>query len=91
MHLFKYALNLSAIQCVVPDDLKIARVVPLFKKNDETEVGTYRPFSILSIISKVVETVLYELIETYLDEKKLLYDFQSDFRGLFSTDACLIH
>ena len=42
--------NLSIIQRVVPDDLKSARVVPLFKKNDKTEVGYYRPISILSII-----------------------------------------
>ena len=34
---------------------------------------------------------MYEQIETYLDEKKLLYDFQSGFRGRFSTDTCLIH
>ena len=45
----------------------------------------------MSIISKVVEKVVYEQIETYLDEKKLLYDFQSGFRGRFSTDTCLIH
>ena len=35
----------------MPDDLKSARVVPLFKKNDKTEVGNYRPVSILTIIS----------------------------------------
>ena len=86
-----HIINLSIIQGVVPDDLKSARVVPLFKKNDKTEVGNYRPVSILSIISKVVEKVVYDQIETYLDEKKLLYKFQSGFRGRFSTDTCLIH
>ena len=43
-------INLSLIQGVVPDDLKSARVVPLFKKSDKTEVGNYRPVSILTII-----------------------------------------
>ena len=86
-----HIINLSIIQGVVPDDLKSARVVPLFKKNDKTEVGNYRPVSILSIISKVVEKVVYDQIETYLDEKKLLYKFQSGFRGRFSTDTCFIH
>ena len=79
-----HIINLSIIQGVVTDDLKSARVVPLFKKNDKTEVGNYRPISILSIISKVVEKVVYDQIETYLDEKKLLYKFQSGFRGHFS-------
>ena len=41
-----HVINLSIIQGVVPDDLKSARVVPLFKKNDKTEVGNYRPVSI---------------------------------------------
>ena len=59
----------SIIQGVVPGDLKSARVVPLFKKNDKTEVGNYRPVSIISIISKVFERVVYEQVEAYLDQK----------------------
>ena len=43
--------NLSIIQWIVPDDPKSARVIPLFKKSDTTEVGNYRPIYILSIIS----------------------------------------
>ena len=86
-----HVINLSIIQGVVPDDLKSARVVPLFKKNDKTEVGNYRPVSILSIISKVFERVVYDQVEAYLDQKKLLYKFQSCFRSRFSTDTCLIH
>lgn len=42
-----HIINLSIIQSVVQDDLKLARVVPLFKKNDKTEVGNCRPVSIL--------------------------------------------
>ena len=83
-----HIINLSIIH---HDDLKSARVVPLFKKNDKTEVGNYPPVSNLSIISKDVEKVVYDQIETYFDEKKLLYKFQSGFRGRFSTDTCLIH
>ena len=60
-------------QGVVPGDLKSARVVPLFKKNNKTEVDKYRPVSILSIISKVVEKVVYEQLETYLDESTSKY------------------
>ena len=79
------------IQGIVPDDLKSARVVPIFKKNDKTKVGNYRPVSILSIISKVFERVVYYQLETYLDERKLLYDLQSGFRLKYSTDTCFIH
>ena len=57
-------INLSLIQGVVPEDLKSARVVPLFKKNDKTEVGNYRPVSILTILSKVFERVVYDQVES---------------------------
>ena len=76
---------------MVPDDLKSARVVPLYKKNDKTEVGNYRPVSVLSIISKIFERIVYNQVESYLNDKNLLYDFQSGFRSKFSTDTCLIH
>ena len=42
----RHVINLSLIQGIVPDDLKSARAVPIFKKNDKTEVGNYRPVSI---------------------------------------------
>ena len=88
---YKNTINLSLIQGIVPDDLKSARVVPIFKKNEKTEVGKYRPVSILRIISKIFERVVYDQLETYLDERKLLYDLQSGFRPKYSTDTCLIH
>ena len=75
----------------MPDDLKSARVVPLFKRGDKTEVGNYRPVSILTIISKVFERVFYDQVESYLDQKKLLHKFQSGFRSRYSTDTCLTH
>ena len=87
----RHVINLSLIQGIVPDDLKSARVVPNIKKNDKTEVGNYRPVSILSIISKVFERVVYDQLETYLDERKHLYDLQYGFRPKYSTDTCLIH
>ena len=86
-----HVINLSLIQGVLPDDLKSARVVPLFKKNDKTEVGNYRPVSILMIISKVFERVVYDQVESYLDQKKILYKFQSGFRSRYSTDTCFTY
>ena len=86
-----HIINLSVIQGVVPDDLKTARVVPLFKKNDKTDVGNYRPVSILSTVSKIFERVIYDQLEEYLANKNVLYDYQSGFRKGMSTDTCLIH
>ena len=87
----RHVINLSLIQGIVTDDLKSARVVPIFKKNDKTEVGNYRPVTILSIISKVFERVVYDQLETYLDESILLYDLQSGLRPKCSTLCVFSH
>jgi hypothetical protein len=86
-----HIVNLSIIQDSVPDDLKSARVIPLYKKSVKTEVENYRPVSILSIISKILERVIYDQVEGYLNDKKLLYSYQSGFRRGYSTDTCLTH
>ena len=38
----------------VSDDMKIAMVKPLYKKNSNLDVGNYRPVSILSVVSKIL-------------------------------------
>jgi hypothetical protein len=86
-----HIINLSVIQGIVPDDLKSARVIPLHKKNDKTDVGNYRPVSILCVISKILERVIYDQLEVYLSKNNILYEYQSGFRPGFSTDTCLIH
>ena len=47
--------------------------------------------SILSVVSKIFERIMYDQLESYLKDESLLYDFQSGFRPSFSTDTCLIH
>ena len=86
-----HIINLSIDQNLVPNDLKNARVVPLFKKNKKCEVGNYRPVSVLSVISKFLERAVYTQLEDYLVKKKLMFDFQSGFRSNFSTDSCLTY
>ncbi len=86
-----HVINLSIVSNTVPKDFKSARVKPLFKKNDRSEVGNYRPVSILSVASKILERAVYVQLEGYLRENNILYSYQSGFRGSFSTDTCLTH
>ena len=46
---------------------------------------------ILTIISKVLEKVVFEQLDEYLKEYNLLYEFQSGFRSAYSTETCLVH
>lgn len=56
-----YLVNLSISSGVVPEDMKVARarVCPIFKKNSRSDVGNYRPVSILIIISKILGKKLF--------------------------------
>ena len=89
--LLTHIINLSITTGSIPDDLKMARIVPLYKKNSKTHVGNYRPISVLSVISKVFEKVVFMQLSDYLSVNRLLYEFQSGFRSSYSTDTCLIH
>ena len=65
-----HIFNLSLTSGIIPQDLKSARVTPLHKKNSKTEAGNYRPVSVLCIISKVLEKIVFLQFDKYLKEKK---------------------
>ena len=71
--------------------MKTARVAPLYKKNSKSEPGNYKPISILTVMSKILEKTVHKQLENYLKSEKLLYDYQSGFRNSYSTDSCLTH
>ncbi len=62
-----------------PDKLKIARVKPLHKKDDETSFSNYHPISLLPVISKIFEKVIFMELYTYFKDNKLLYNHQNGF------------
>jgi hypothetical protein len=86
-----YLVNLSITQKTVPDCTKWAKVTPIHKKNSKLEIGNYRPVSVLTSLSKILERTVLVQVENYCIDKGLLYEFQSGFRSKFSTDTCLIH
>ena len=81
--------NLSIKYLLFPRDWQIAKLKPLFKKGSATLPKNYRPISLLPLISKIIEKVIHDQTQAFLDENKILYRFQSGFRKYFSTDSCL--
>ena len=73
-----------------PDILKIAKVNPLHKKESKLDHRNYRPISLLSVVSKIFEKLIYKRIYFYLDQKKLIYSKQFGFRANFSTNHAII-
>ena len=43
-----------------PLDWKAARVVPIFKKGQRTKLDNYRPISMLPVVSKLIERILFD-------------------------------
>ena len=69
-----HIINQSLYTGIFPDRLKIARVIPLYKKDDPHLVDNYRPISILPAISKVFERIVFNQLYDYMHNNKLLYD-----------------
>ena len=73
-----------------PEFCKIARVVPLYKSGDSTNVNNYRPISILPIFSKNFEKIVYQQIFGYFQKFGLLSKNQFGFRKNLSTSDAII-
>ena len=71
---------------IVPNSLKIAKITPIYKKGDHHLTDNYRPISLLPIVSKVLEKVVFLQVYDYFVKNKLLYDSQYGFRKLHSTE-----
>ena len=74
---------------IFPDELKIADIVPVFKKEDQNDKTNYRPISLLPLISKIFEKFLYQQIEDF--SNKILSPKLCGFRKRHSTQHALLN
>ena len=86
---YAHICNLSLKTGIFPNDLKIAKVLPLFKSGDKSEVSNYRPVSILPQLSKVIEKLFEIRLRKYIDNKGFLFKGQYGFRKNHSTNLAL--
>jgi retron-type reverse transcriptase len=73
-----------------PSVLKRARVIPIFKKGDPTNLNNYRPISLLPVLSKVLEKLINKQITDKLDEKMIIDENQYGFRTGHSTEDAVV-
>ena len=81
--------NISIKYSVFPKECKIAKLKLLFKKGPKTNPKNYRPISLLPLISKIIEKVIHDQTQKFLNENNLFYHYQSGFRKNYSTNSCL--
>ena len=58
---------------IFPGELKVVKVVPIYKKDNPQEFGNYRPVSVLPFISKIPERIVYNRSYEFLSKNYLFY------------------
>ena len=83
-------VNQSLATGIFPDKLKIAKIIPLYKKNEDDQMNNYRPISLLPVFSKIFEKVVQTQLYNYLSSNNLLFESQHGFRENHSTETATI-
>ena len=83
-------INQSIQQGVFPAELKIARVIPLYKGDNNQLIHNYRPISVLPFFSRILEKNVVKYVLRFLDDNNILYEYQFGFRKHHSTSHAII-
>ena len=86
-----YLINLSLETGFVPSELKLAKIVPVYKDGNCHEFTNYRPISLLSSLSKLIEKIVYRQLNRFLNINEILYKHQYGFRAGHSTSHPVLH
>ena len=90
VHPLVYVINLCIEQGSFPKELKIAKIIPIYKSSDKQLITNYRPISVLPVFSKLFERVLHNRLLSFVDCKNIIYDYQFGFRRNHATNSALI-
>ena len=85
-HLFSVSLSKHRI----PMEWKCHSITPIFKSGDKSQVKNYRPISLLCIISKVLEHLIFNKVSNFITKNKILFHHQFGFRQHHSTTQQLL-
>ena len=83
-------INLCLKNGIFPNHLKLAKIIPIFKKGEKSDPNNYRPIAVLSYISKIFEKCIHRRILNFLDKFNILSPNQFGFRPRISTADALL-
>jgi len=86
-----HIFNVSITTGLYPEKLKTSRVVPIYKCGEKTSCDNYRPISLVSSISKILEKIVANRLVEHLVSNDLLYEHQYGFLKGKSTEHNLLH
>ena len=82
--------NQSILTGIYPAKFKLAKIVPVFKDDDETLPENYRPISLLSIYNRIFEKLIYARLIKFISKNNILYNLQYGFRSKHSTQHAIL-
>ena len=85
-----HIVNLSISTQTFPSGWKKSKVVPLYKKDDRLNPKNYRPVTIVPILSKVLERIIFNQMTEYLSSNRLIHPNHHAFRAGFNTTTAMI-
>ena len=85
-----HIFNRSFTTGIVPNNLKIAKVIPIYKNENPELFANYRPISILPSISKILERLMYNRLSNFLADHNIISKKQYGFRENYSTYMAII-
>ena len=85
-----YLINLSLQEGTFPSELKLAKVIPIYKSGNCNSINNYRPVSILSTFSKIFERVMYTRLLNFISNEGILYKYQFGFRENHNSTLALM-
>ena len=85
-----HIINQSFLHGSFPENLKIAKVIPLYKNDDNTLLKNYRPISILPSLSKIFERIIHSQLIAHFNSLNLFYKSQYGFRKSHSTELAAL-
>ena len=74
---------------IFPDDLKIAKVTLIYKADNSSNISNFRAISVLQCFSKMLERIMYNRLQKYLNDQNILYDKQFGFQTGYSTEHAI--
>ena len=82
---FNLFLNFVFTEGIFPSNCKVARAIPVYKTGAKDDMNNYRPISILTCFSKIIQKILYAQLYKFLKKHKVIYENQYGFQNNVSS------
>jgi len=84
--IFNLPLNIG----VFPEQMKIAKVCPIFKSGNKTQSNNYRAISLIPVFSKILEKIVSNRLLSYIEKYKIFFSAKFGFRKKHSSSVALM-